>query len=117
MDAKGRKTAGLPGFLVLATGFGMLAAQFSAAIRTGLPGAVALMLSASLIGVGTGLTGSLNEVLCVDVAPKGVDQPKFVVRQIPKICRLIHNGCTRCLVQPLYLHCHNYLQSCRVSGV
>jgi cyanate permease len=78
MDAKGRKSAGLPGFVVLATGFGMLAAQFSAATRAGLPGPVALVLSAALIGAGTGLTGSLNEVLCVDVAPKGVDQPKFV---------------------------------------
>ena len=78
MDAKGRKAAGLPGFLVLATGFGMMALQFSTATRALVPAAVALIVSAALIGIGTGLTGSLNEVLCVDVAPKGVDQPKFV---------------------------------------
>ncbi len=94
MDAKGRKTAGLPGFLVLAAGFGMLAAQFSPAIRAGLPGTVALILSAALIGVGTGLTGSLNEVLCVDVAPKGVDQPKFVVSWCAQVCpRLVYTNC------------------------
>ena len=78
MDAKGRKTAGLPGFFVLATGCGMMAVQFSTATRALMPATVALIVSAALIGIGPGLTGSLNEVLCVDVAPKGVDQPKFV---------------------------------------
>lgn len=74
MDKKGRKSSGLPGFLVLASGFGLLAAQFAHAVRSVLPATAALTLSAALIGVGTGLTGSLNEVLCVDVAPKGADQ-------------------------------------------
>ena len=78
MDRKGRKAAGLPGFFILAGGFSTLAVQHSTSIQAALPAAVSLLLSAGLIGVGTGLMGTLNEVLCVDVAPKGVDQPKFV---------------------------------------
>jgi MFS family permease len=71
MDAKGRKTAGVPAMFIMAGGFALLATLPLVSEITGLGAAWLVLASAVIIGAGSGCASGLNQVLGMDHAPSG----------------------------------------------
>jgi MFS family permease len=69
MDARGRKAAGVPAFLVMALGFAAVGLLRETSAVTGLPVAWCHFGAAMLIGLGSGLASGINQVLGMDAAP------------------------------------------------
>ena len=79
MDTRGRKTVGVPAFIVMALGFALLGVLEELVEATGIEPAWLVVAGSVTIGVGSGLASGMNQVLGMDASPPaGPDAATFL---------------------------------------